>query len=166
MAGRAAAGATTEGGPDVDEAGEEGRGAAMGVGAGAGTIDGPDGVTGTGAGTAFAGAGAATGWAGEGFVGEGCPGTVACLIGEPSTGDGCAGAPAGLMGEPSAGDGCAGTDVMGTAARFTTVGGGAAAVSAAVGVIGFPHAPQKRAPSSISAAQWGQVAIVVPARGG
>jgi len=41
---------------------------------------------------------------------------------------------------------------MGTAARFTTVGA-AATASAAVGVIGFPHAPQKRAPSSISAAQ-------------
>jgi hypothetical protein len=95
------------------------------------------------------GAGAATGWGGAGFVGEGWTG--AGLMGEPSAGDGCAGPDAGLMGEPSAGDGWAGTDVMGTAARFTTVG--AAAASAAVGVIGFPHAPQKRAPSSISAAQ-------------
>jgi len=50
------------------------------------------------------------------------------------------------------------------AARFAAVA--AATASAAVGVIGLPHAPQKRAPSSISAAQCGQVAIVVAGLGG
>src|SRR6478609_11071417 len=96
IAGRAPGGATTEGGPWLDDAGDAGIGTATGAGA----IEGPDGVAGTAAGTAFADAGKAIEWAGEGFVGEGCPGTGAALMGEPSAGDGCAGADAGLMGEP------------------------------------------------------------------
>ena len=66
-------------------------------------------------------------------------------------------------GETDRGAPGAGVDVATLmATRFAEVA--AATASAAVGVIGLPQAPQKRAPSSISAAQCGQVAMGMPAR--